>query len=133
MSNTHHPARIVFYEVAAFALLIAVSWSNELIGFSAKIAGGQFASNWHEAVVETIFTICVAIPTILLSYRLSRRLVHLEGFLRVCSWCRKVGHEEDWISFEEFANKKLGTQTTHGICPECSARMIRSLSNRTKA
>jgi hypothetical protein len=115
--------RIVWYEIAAFGVIVAISWANELGGLARRLFGGTYAPNWQDAATETGIALGVAIPTVLLTWRLSQRLHHLEGFLRVCSWCHKVGRGDDWISFEKFLAQELKTQTTHGICPACSRKL----------
>ena len=114
--------RIIWYEIAAFSLIIALSWANELGDLTQRLLGGSASSNWREAVLENSVALAVAVPTILFSWRLSRRLHHLEGFLRVCAWCRKVGQGEDWISIEQYVEMNFNTQTSHGMCPECSRK-----------
>ena len=52
--------------------------------------------------------------------RLLRRLHHLEEFVLVCSWCRKVGHGGEWLTMEEYFGSKFDTHTTHGVCPACA-------------
>jgi hypothetical protein len=56
--------------------------------------------------------------------RLLRRLHELEGFLRVCSWCRRVGDQGEWMVMEEYFNSRLATETSHGICPDCAQRQL---------
>jgi len=122
--KTPPPAiRIVGYEIVAFLVIIIISWTNEISGFETSLFGEINAPNWMDPVIETLVTILVAIPTVLFTWRLSKRLHYLEGFLRVCAWCQKVGQGEDWISIEEFARKTLNTHTTHGICPACSQKL----------
>jgi hypothetical protein len=116
--------KILWYEIAGFGAIIAISWANELGGLAQRLLGGTYALNWQDAAVETAITILVAAPTVLLSWRLSKRLHYLEGFLRVCAWCRKVGQNDDWITIEEFVQKNLNTPTSHGICPACSEQLI---------
>jgi hypothetical protein len=51
-----------------------------------------------------------------------RLLIHLqtlEGFMRVCSWCRKIDYKGQWMPFEEFLSQGFDTPTTHGICGQC--------------
>jgi hypothetical protein len=50
--------------------------------------------------------------------RLLKRLHYLEEFLLVCSWCRKVGHEGEWLTMEGYFGSKFATETSHGICSE---------------
>jgi hypothetical protein len=114
---------IVWAEIAAFLSIIAIAWANELGGLEASLFGDTFAPNWRDPMIETVVIVLVAIPTVLFTWRLAKRLHYLEGFLRVCAWCQKVGEGEEWISIEEFAKKTLNTSTTHGICPACSQKM----------
>jgi len=115
--------RIVWYEVVGFSAIIGISWANELGGLARSLLGGKYASNWQDAAVDTSIILLVAVPTVYMSWRLSKRLHYLERFLRLCAWCRKVGQGEEWISVEEFLHEELGTQTTHGICPECVRKL----------
>jgi hypothetical protein len=48
----------------------------------------------------------------------------LEGFLRVCAWCRKIGHEDEWLPLEEYFDRHLDTKTTHAICPGCANDLL---------
>ena len=55
----------------------------------------------------------------LITRRLLKRLHHLEGFLRICGWCRKVCDNDEWLTMENYFNSKFATKTSHGMCPEC--------------
>src|SRR5436305_199634 len=83
-------ARVLWYEVLGFGLIVALSWANELFSLPALIFGVPHQPNWRESASETLIVALVAIPVIALTGRLVRRLRHLEEFLRVCAWCRKV-------------------------------------------
>jgi hypothetical protein len=51
--------------------------------------------------------------------KLLKRLHYLEEFLRVCSWCRKVNYQDQWLGMEKFLSSKFDTKTSHGMCPDC--------------
>jgi hypothetical protein len=114
---------IIWLEIAAFLTVIVISWVNELSGLESSLFGDTHTPNWIDPSIETVATILVAIPTIFFTWRFTKRLYYLEGFLRVCAWCQKVGEGDHWISIEEFAHKTLNTRMTHGICPTCSQKM----------
>lgn len=116
---------VIHLEVAAFLAIIAVSWSDEVFHLSQAVFGGGGSSSWQEAAFETLVTVAVAIPTILLTRRFLDRLHHLEEFLRVCAWCHRIGDAEAWVSIEAFFEGKFETRTTHGICPACAERLRR--------
>lgn len=122
VESSKSASKIVWVEIASFGAIIVISWANEW-GLEAFLFGETYKRDWKDPIMQTAITIMVAIPTIVLSWRLSKRLHYLEGFLRVCSWCRKVGQGDDWVSIEEYVGKTLDTQTTHGICPSCLIKL----------
>jgi hypothetical protein len=109
-------------EALGFASLIALSWLDELADLSARLFGSAPGHDWHEAALETVVIAAIAVPTFLLSWRLARRLVYLEGFLHICAWCRRIDARQEWISMEDYFQRELKTNTSHGICPECAAK-----------
>jgi hypothetical protein len=115
--------RVIYVEVAAFTVIICVSWGNELFNVASFLFGGNYSSNWREALFESCVTTLVAIPTILMTWMIVRRLRYLEEFLKVCAWCRKVGVNDQWYSMEEYFKTQHNTKTTHGLCPTCSEKM----------
>lgn len=118
---------VIYIEIVAFLLIIAISWADELFGLSELILGGPHTHDWHEAAFESAMTISVAIPTLIFTKRVVDRMHELEEFLRVCAWCRKVGNKEDkWYSLEEYFENEFSTKTSHGICPSCAANMENS-------
>ena len=110
---------VLWYEIAAFGLLIALSWANELFGIPALLFGGPHHPNLREAGLETIAILVVAVPIVLRTRRIVARLFYLEGFLRVCAWCQKVQHEDHWVPIAEFFQQRFDARTSHGMCPEC--------------
>ncbi|MBI2517227.1 MAG: hypothetical protein HYV95_09960 [Opitutae bacterium] len=76
----HH---LVVYECIGFALLIMLRWLNELAILPTVIFGVPARSNPHEALMESGAIIIAAIPTVILTRRLGKRLVYLEKFLRL--------------------------------------------------
>jgi hypothetical protein len=116
--------RLLLYEAIGFALIITISWLDELIGLPFLLFGSEVQPNWHEAALETLVILGAAIPTLWLSRRLVRRVVYLEGFLRVCAWCKKVNANDRWMPLEEYFKTELHTKTTHGICQECSQKFL---------
>ena len=53
------------------------------------------------------------------------RVQRLEGLLPICAWCRRVRDgAEYWRSVEGYLEERTGAKITHGICPECSAKVL---------
>lgn len=49
----------------------------------------------------------------------------ISGLVPICAWCNsKMKDENDrWISVTEYLSKKTDAQLSHGICPDCEARI----------
>jgi PAS domain S-box-containing protein len=48
----------------------------------------------------------------------------LKGFVPICAWCKKVRNDKGfWDQVESYVERHTGATFSHGICPECSARL----------
>lgn len=119
MNTSRSARRIIWFEIAAFGIIIAISWASEW-RFENFVFGDYYVRNWKDPMVQTCITLLVGLPTIVLTWRLARRLHQMEGFLKICSWCNKVGQGNRWISIEDYLKTTLHTNTSHGICPSCN-------------
>ena len=53
-----------------------------------------------------------------------KNLRELEGLLPVCAWCKKVRNDEGyWEELEAYLEPRTKAAFSHGICPECAARL----------
>jgi hypothetical protein len=118
-----HASRILWYEVIGFLAIILLSGINELTDLPRFTGRVQYVPNWRESALETLIVLLVATPVMILTKRLVSRLHHLEGFLRVCAWCKKLEHNGEWIPLEEFFERKFQTETSHGMCLACMDEM----------
>lgn len=112
---------VLWYEIAAFTLLVAMSWADELLGLPALLFGGSHQPDYREAALETAVILVVAIPVVLRTRRIVARLFYLEAFLKVCAWCHKVEHGGDWVPIAEFFEHRFDATTSHGMYPGCFA------------
>ncbi len=60
-------------------------------------------------------------------YRVVSRLSYLESFFHVCAWCRKIEYKNQWLSLEQHFTEKTGRPASHGICPECAGKVLKSI------
>lgn len=52
----------------------------------------------------------------------------LKGLLPICSSCKKIRDDGGyWKQVEQFVSEQTGAQFTHGICPDCAARVYREI------
>lgn len=53
------------------------------------------------------------------------RVRTLKGLLPICAWCKKVRDDKGyWDQVEVYFAKRTDAEFSHGICPECSKRLI---------
>jgi hypothetical protein len=51
----------------------------------------------------------------------------LEGLLPICAWCKRIHDEEasgKWEQIEQYIAKRSDATFTHGICHDCTARLV---------
>lgn len=56
----------------------------------------------------------------------------LKGLLPVCAWCHKVRDDQGyWGQLETYIEARTQASFTHGICPDCQARVMAERSGNT--
>jgi CheY-like chemotaxis protein len=54
------------------------------------------------------------------------RVKHLQGLLPICSYCKKIRNDRNyWQQVEGYISEHSEAQFSHGICPECYARIVK--------
>jgi len=124
MSFPSNAQRILWYESIGFAGVIALSWLDESLNLPGLLSGASKVPDWWESLIETVVALAVWLVVVVFTRRLLGRLRYLEGFVKMCAWCRKVDHDGEWISVEAFFAQKLDVRTTHGMCPECARKAV---------
>jgi len=87
----------------------------------------------REAEMETVRTRQLSLVTGLLAVQgifvvaliwLGRRVAQLKRLVTVCAWSRKIRHNGEWMSFEEYLTRVYGVRLTHGISPEMAQKLM---------
>ena len=112
-------SRILWYQGFGFLILIIFPWIIELFDLPKSLGNDEVFFNWRECLLENAMIIVVAVPLMILTSRFLSRLYYLEGFLRICAWCKKLENNNEWIPIENFFKEKFKTESTHGICGDC--------------
>src|SRR5882672_3590720 len=111
---------VLWYECAGFGLIILLSWLDEIQGLPQLLfGGGPHVHDWRDCAMESLVILYVAAIVVGLTKKLVDHLHYLEGLVRICAWCRKVGHGDKWVRVEQYFMDGLQVGTTHGMCPEC--------------
>lgn len=125
--------KIVLCEHLGFLSIIVLCFLNELL----KLPSLVFSSNrllflYQRSTLEMLLILAVWFLVVGSTRRLLKRLKHLEDFMRVCAWCRRIDYKGEWIPIEDFLEQSFDTPTTHGICKECLTKQKASIK-RAKA
>jgi len=116
--------RVLWYESLGFGFILLLCWMNKLVDLPHLLVGGDaHASKWRDSAIETVMILLVWAFVLSITRRLVARLRYLEGLLRVCAWCRKVGYEGKWMILEQYFAEGLHVGTTHGVCPDCLKKL----------
>ena len=122
-------SRVLWYECFGFGLILLLSWLNRLVDLPHLFTDGEtHLGKWRDSFIETFLILLIWAFVHSLTKRLVERLHYLEGMLRICAWCRKVGHNDRWMRLEDYLAEDFKIDTTHGVCPEC----LKKLEHDTK-
>jgi hypothetical protein len=124
---------VLWVEAIAFSLLIVMSWLTEILRIPHLLYGENFTPDWRRAALRTLVILVIWLWVFLATRKLLKRLHYLEEFVRVCSWCRNVCHEGEWIAMEKFFNSRFATKTSHGMCPACLKKQKVEIATKEKA
>lgn len=120
MTNRMISIRIVFAEIAGFVFIIALLWGNEIFDIPNRLFGAPSTPvNLAESLIETLCIIIFGIPAVFNTWRNLKKIKYLEGFLPVCSYCKKIRIHDVWIPFEQYISDHSDAVFSHGMCPSC--------------
>jgi len=132
MKKVKGRSSILWVEAIGFSILIVLSWLTEIFRFPHYLFGESFVPNWHRAALRTVVVLLIWGWVYLLTRKMLKRLHHLEEFLRICSWCRRVCYDDQWLGLEEYFNSRFATRTSHGMCPDCLKKKVEELALNDK-
>jgi len=108
-----------------FLIVVVLTWSEALFNLAHVLLGFEDrALDLNRTVMITVVILLLWIFSAYKVYRVVSRLSYLESFLHVCAWCRKIEHNDQWLSLEAHFKEKTGRAASHGICPECSKKIL---------
>ena len=126
------PTKVLLYQSVGFIAIVAVCLLDELVGMTKLIFENQpYISDFRQTILKMLLVLVVWLLVNSSTRRALERIQYLEGFLKVCAWCRRIHYKGRWIRLEEFMKEGFDTPTSHGICKECLEQQMNAL-NRAK-
>jgi hypothetical protein len=116
-------SRLVTYQNLGFLAVIALCYLDEFLKLPSLIFSDHpLDLVYRRPMLQMLLILAVWLLVNNSTRRLLKRVHHLEDFMRVCAWCRRIEYHGDWMRLEEFMEQGYDTPSTHGICPECLQR-----------
>lgn len=120
MSKRVFTMRVLLYEAIGFALVIALIWSDELLDLPHNLLlAPRKPAILQEAILESLAILALAAGTLLWTRRALVEIRHLEGFLSVCSFCKRIHTEDRWVPIDVYMTEHSEAMFSHGLCPKC--------------
>lgn len=113
--------KIILYELIGFGIIILLLWVDEIFDLPHVLFGTVATPiNWSESILETAFMIVLCALVAIFSKRHIKQIKYLEGFLYVCSFCKKIRVNENWLPIEQYLIEHSEAEFSHGLCPKCT-------------
>jgi hypothetical protein len=120
MQDKSRLTKIVMYQTVGLLAVVLLCYLDELLQLPSLIfADHPFDFVYRRSMLEMLLFLAVWLLVSGSTRRLLNRVQHLEAFMRLCAWCRRIECEGKWMRLEDFMKQGFDTSTTHGICPEC--------------
>lgn len=112
---------ILWGQAIFFIIVLITLWLVEVYDFPGGMLGEpETPVNWQEALVESFVIIVLGGTIMWWTVRLLRRIQYLEGFLPMCSFCKRIRVKDEWIPVDSFISEHSDAVCSHGLCPDCS-------------
>jgi hypothetical protein len=116
-----HP-RIFLAFAAILSGFFLLTMMNEVLDVPHYMFGDA-STSWEqrkgEVILETIVYAMIIVVAVFCYNRLQKRISILEGMLPICSSCKKIRQDKDWVVLEEYISSHSLADFTHALCPEC--------------
>jgi hypothetical protein len=123
-----HWQKALTWQSLGFLIVVVLTWSDAIFDLAHVILGMPHRDrDINRTAIVTAVIVLLWMFSAYKIYLVVSRLSYLESFLHVCAWCRKIEHNNRWLSLEAHFAQKTGGQVSHGICPECSERVTRQV------
>jgi hypothetical protein len=130
ITKRHIKTQIAIFASVAFFIVISLIWLDEIFDIPHYLFGAEKTPiNWIESLFESSMIIILWISSIVFINQFLNRIKYLEGFLPVCSFCKKIRIGDQWVPIEKYISEHSETQFSHSFCPECAEKHYKGFFN----
>lgn len=120
MTKEEFQKKIIGFELTGFFVVTIILWLNEILDIPFVLFGGEATPiNYKESLFETFLVAALAALVLTKTNRMMQRIRYLEGILPVCSFCKKIRVEDQWVPIEVYIRDHSEVEFSHSLCPEC--------------
>jgi len=122
---------IAFWQFAAFFVLFLLAWVNEILDLPALFYGEKKTPpNIARGCLCSAGVLLAAVVTVGHTYVQQKHIIG--GMLTICSYCHRIRIDEElWQRIESYLTRNPMLMLTHGICPDCYRKAVRSADEAT--
>jgi len=126
-------AYVALWQALVFMLLICLIWACEQSDILSIYFKEPLASSGILRVyVMSIGVLICAFITIGNTYLQQKRI--LSGFLVICAYCKQIKIDQNiWEQIEGYVSEHSQTTFSHGICPQCLAKVEQEIQEMKKS
>ena len=111
-------------------VLHSMSISTQVVGMFAGMLSRDAAPAQEVAfsLLSTLLGMSAdALATLRRTRQLTNQIEALQSLLPICAWCKKVRNDSGyWYQIEKYITANSKTKITHGICPECEDKFLKT-------
>jgi hypothetical protein len=118
---------ILIIEIGMFSVILMTIWLDEFLDLPQRLLGAPATPyRIEEYLLETGLIAIVAFIVMAITFVTHKKIERLEGYLRVCAWCKNVWLDGRWVKFEQYMEAQHALRSTHGICERCHEKLMRA-------
>jgi hypothetical protein len=128
--NAH--TRIFVASMAVLSGFFLLTIMNEMLDVPHYLFGDaptSWAQRKGEVIFEAVVYTMIVLVAVFYYKRLKKRISILEGLLPICSSCKKIRKDKDWVVLEEYISSHSLADFTHALCPECIRKLYPEYAN----
>lgn len=108
---------------AAYLIALILPWGRFAVAVYIEHATGYLYLVTNGVMRSIVF--CLLAYFVARAARKTRELEQrVEELVTVCAWSRTIEYDGDWVSFEEYLQRRFGIRTSHGISPAEAAKLL---------
>ncbi len=120
--RAHKRIWIVFAIMLSTFVFLTIA--HQFLDWPHYIFGDQ-PTTYPQRKGEVILELTVYVIVIFSSYyyftkKIQKEIRILEGFIPICTNCKKIRQDIDWKTLEEYFSVNSLAQFSHSVCPDCT-------------